>query len=361
MADPDNQFDTGESNNFDNDFEKVDSLGGEESPPPAADVPEADMLGLGDDQLVSSTSPDDGEDLYSAPEPAAPPESTEPLVSLDDPVPQFSSDPLVAPLVPGAADPPISDFGLKDVEEEKEVPKPREPSPPRQPEPVPEPVPDPVTEVKPISSKKPAPSTGSGQPWIKSIDPRVIDLIYWRDVKKTGIVFGSIMVLLLSLALFSVLSVMAYLSLAALTVTITFVVYKKVMGAVQKTGEGHPFKQYLEMDISLPEEKVHQVADVIMRNLSTTVRELRRLFLVEDIVDSLKFGLLLWVLTYIGAWFNGMTILILDVVGLFTLPKFYETYKVQIDQYLDIAKTKVKEVMKQVQEKIPMPGKKKQA
>ena len=70
----------------------------------------------------------------------------------------------------------------------------------------------------------------------------MIDLIYWRDVKKTGIVFGSVLVLLLSLALFSVLSVVAYLSLAVLTVSTTFVVYKKVLGAVQKQSDAHPFK-----------------------------------------------------------------------------------------------------------------------
>ena len=70
----------------------------------------------------------------------------------------------------------------------------------------------------------------------------VLDLIYWRDVKKTGVVFGSMLVLLLSLACFSVLSVIAYLSLAVLTVTISFRVYKNVLGAVQKSGEGHPFK-----------------------------------------------------------------------------------------------------------------------
>ena len=70
----------------------------------------------------------------------------------------------------------------------------------------------------------------------------MVDLIYWRDVKKTGVVFASMFILLLSLALFSVLSVVAYLSLAALTVTVSFVVYKKVLQAVQKTGDGHPFK-----------------------------------------------------------------------------------------------------------------------
>lgn len=70
----------------------------------------------------------------------------------------------------------------------------------------------------------------------------VLDLIYWRDVKKTGVVFGSLLVLLLSLALFSVLSVISYLSLVTLTVTISYRVYKNIMTAVQKTGEGHPFQ-----------------------------------------------------------------------------------------------------------------------
>ena len=70
----------------------------------------------------------------------------------------------------------------------------------------------------------------------------VKDLIYWRDVRTTGVVFGSMLVVLISLAIFSLLSVLAYLSLACLSVTFTFVVYKKVMGAVQKSTDGHPFK-----------------------------------------------------------------------------------------------------------------------
>ena len=129
----------------------------------------------------------------------------------------------------------------------------------------------------------------------------VIDLIYWRDVKKTGVVFGSMLVLLLSLALFSVLSVVAYLSLAGLTVTISFCVYKKVLGAVQKTGEGHPFKQYLDVDIAIPEEKVNQLADHVVNHLTANARELRRLFLVEDLVDSLK-------VSSVAEWKSGFTV-----------------------------------------------------
>ena len=70
----------------------------------------------------------------------------------------------------------------------------------------------------------------------------MLDLIYWRDVRKTGVVFGSMLLVLLSLAFFSLLSVLAYLSLAVLTVTLSFRVYKNIMAAVQKSNDGHPFK-----------------------------------------------------------------------------------------------------------------------
>jgi apolipoprotein N-acyltransferase len=74
--------------------------------------------------------------------------------------------------------------------------------------------------------------------------PTVLDLIYWRDVKKSGIVFGSTLVLLLSLALFSFISVFAYSGLALLAVTLNFRLYKYILHkTVQKTEQDeHPFK-----------------------------------------------------------------------------------------------------------------------
>ena len=77
--------------------------------------------------------------------------------------------------------------------------------------------------------------------------------------------------------------------------------------------------------------------------------ELRRLFLLESIFDTLKFILCLWGLTYIGSWFvlsivinnsslynwlstnlrfNMMTLIILTWVGFFTLPLVYKNNQV---------------------------------
>lgn len=136
-------------------------------------------------------------------------------------------------------------------------------------------------------------------------------LIYWRDPKKSGPVFGGVLIVLLALTYFSLISVVAYLSLIALTGTVAFRIYKNIVQAVQKTGDGHPFKDLLDLDVSLPQEKVREIVDVAIAHVNASVVELRRLFLVEDLVDSIKFGVLLWVLTYLGAWFNGMTLIII--------------------------------------------------
>ncbi|XP_043251181.1 reticulon-1-A isoform X4 [Colletes gigas] len=189
------------------------------------------------------------------------------------------------------------------------------------------------------------------------LNPKVAALIYWRDPKKSGPVFGCILGVLLSLAYFSLISVLAYLSLIVLTGTIIFRINKTVLQAIQKTSDGHPFKKILELDLTVPAEKVHEVADVAVAHANAAVSELRRLFLVEDFVDSLKFGVLLWCLTYVGSWFNGMTLIIIGVVALFTLPKIYETNKAQIDQNLAVVRGKINEFTAKIKAAIPL-GKK---
>uniref|UniRef100_A0AAY5EE27 Reticulon n=1 Tax=Electrophorus electricus TaxID=8005 RepID=A0AAY5EE27_ELEEL len=178
-----------------------------------------------------------------------------------------------------------------------------------------------------------------------------MELLYWRDLKQTGLMFSSILLLLFSLTQFSVVSVIAYLALAALSATISFRVYKSVLQAVQKTDEGHPFKSYLEVEISLSHDQMQRYAENAQYYMNSTLKELRRLFLVQDLVDSLKFAVLMWLLTYVGALFNGLTLLIMAVVSMFSMPVVYEKY--QIDQYLGLVRTQVNSVVGKIQEKIP--------
>ncbi|XP_042068627.1 reticulon-3-B-like isoform X1 [Haplochromis burtoni] len=170
-------------------------------------------------------------------------------------------------------------------------------------------------------------------------------LVHWREPKKSAAAFGLSLLVLLSLATLSVISVVSYLLLACLCVTITFRVYKSVIQAVQKSDEGHPFRSLLERDISVSSESVRQLADQFLIHLNWFSNQTRRLLLVEDLVDSLKLAAVTWVMTYVGAVFNGVTILILADIIFFTTPLIYQKKKAQIDRHVEAVRLKLEETL----------------
>ncbi|XP_036116139.1 reticulon-3 isoform X1 [Molossus molossus] len=202
-------------------------------------------------------------------------------------------------------------------------------------------------------------SSSSSQPVSLFSTSQVHDLIFWRDVKKTGLVFCTTLIVLLSLAAFSVISVVSYLILALLSVTISFRVYKSVVQAVQKSEEGHPFKAYLDVDITLSSEAFHNYVNAAMVHINRALKLIIRLFLVEDLVDSLKLAVFMWLMTYVGAVFNGITLLILAELLIFSVPIVYEKYKTQIDHYVGIARDQTKSIVEKIQAKLPGIAKKK--
>nr|XP_009916502.1 PREDICTED: reticulon-4 isoform X4 [Haliaeetus albicilla] len=112
-------------------------------------------------------------------------------------------------------------------------------------------------------------------------------------------------------------------------------------------------RAYLESDVAVSEELIQKYSNVVLGHINGTVKELRRLFLVDDLVDSLKFAVLMWVFTYVGALFNGLTLLILALISLFSVPVIYERHQAQIDHYLGLVNKNVKDAMAKIQAKIP--------
>ena len=71
---------------------------------------------------------------------------------------------------------------------------------------------------------------------------RVEELILWLNPLESGIAFGSVLVLLLAVRYVSLLSAVGNLTLALLTATMAFRIYRSVLAAVNKTDDGHPFR-----------------------------------------------------------------------------------------------------------------------
>jgi len=67
-------------------------------------------------------------------------------------------------------------------------------------------------------------------------------LMYWDNPRDSGIVCGSVLVCLLAVRYISLISVLGNLSLALVTATMSFRIYKSVLAAVNKNNEGHPFR-----------------------------------------------------------------------------------------------------------------------
>uniref|UniRef100_A0A3Q2GDH4 Reticulon n=1 Tax=Cyprinodon variegatus TaxID=28743 RepID=A0A3Q2GDH4_CYPVA len=182
---------------------------------------------------------------------------------------------------------------------------------------------------------------------------KTVELIHWREPKKSMAAFILSLIVLVSVATLSVISVVSYLLLACLCVTITFRVYKSVIQAIQKSNDGHPFRSQLDRDISVSPELAQQLAEQCRTHLNWFSIQTRRLLLVEDLVDSLKLAAVMWLMTYIGAVFNGVTILILADVIFFTTPLIYQKKKSQIDRHVELLRSNVEKILERLQDRLP--------
>lgn len=176
----------------------------------------------------------------------------------------------------------------------------------------------------------------------------------WEDPIQSGVIFGSVFASLISICYYSLISVCAYGSLTALLAVLSLKVYTYVMVTfLKKEVPCNPLAKVAELNLEIPEEKISSIANNASTKLNATLLELRRLFLVENMLDSIKFGLSLWVLTYIGSWFNAMTLVLISWAGLFTIPKVYILNKAQIDPVLDKVKAQFDEISGKVFAMIP--------
>ncbi|XP_059522128.1 reticulon-2 isoform X3 [Myotis daubentonii] len=185
---------------------------------------------------------------------------------------------------------------------------------------------------------------------------KVADLLYWKDTKTSGVVFTGLMVSLLCLLHFSIVSVAAHVALLLLCGTISLRVYRKVLQAVHRGDGANPFQAYLDVDLTLTREQIERLSQQIASKVVSAATQLRHFFLVEDLVDSLKLALLFYILTFVGAVFNGLTLLILGVIGVFTVPLLYRQHQAQIDQYVGLVTNQLSHIKAKIRAKIPGTG-----
>merc|ERR1711894_471993 len=140
-----------------------------------------------------------------------------------------------------------------------------------------------------VAAGQPSPDTQPSElskMWLSSAQWN--SLLYWDNPRDSGIICGSVLVCLLAVRYISLISVIGNLSLALVTATMSFRIYKSVLTAVNKTNEGHPFKQFLDIDVTLPADKVAEITDGLFAKLNSILAKLKSVLLVENVLESIK-------------------------------------------------------------------------
>lgn len=186
-------------------------------------------------------------------------------------------------------------------------------------------------------------------------------VLLWEDPIQSGAVFGTVLVVLLSLASYSLITVVSYTCLTLLLVVAGVKLYSYVMVMMKKAEAGSdPLAKVAALQVTVPSETINKMAPCVAGSINNFTTELRRLFLVEDMVDTIKFGLSLWLLTYVGAWFNMLTLLILVWVTAFSAPKGYKMNQAQCDEIFGQVKAQFDEIKGKVLAMIPNKAAKKE-
>ncbi|XP_068106195.1 reticulon-2 isoform X2 [Hyperolius riggenbachi] len=179
----------------------------------------------------------------------------------------------------------------------------------------------------------------SEQPWV--LPAVVTDLLYWKDIALSATCLTGITVCLLCLIQFSVISVVSYACLILLSGTLMMRAYAKLITTMKKADDANPFQKYLDMEPLLPAPQVEVVASRLVLLFLSAMSTLRNLFLVKEAKESLKFLVLLYLLTYVGAVVNGLTLLVLGVIGLFTFPVMYKHNQALVDRYVSMVTSRI--------------------
>ncbi|CAK6963402.1 reticulon-2a isoform X2 [Scomber scombrus] len=169
----------------------------------------------------------------------------------------------------------------------------------------------------------------------------VMDLIYWKDTERTGMVLTGLVVGLLSLFQLSIITVVSTVSLAVMCFTISVRIYYQVLHILSWGDGEHPFKSYLDLDISLVGEHADHHMQKTMVMILSAIDSLKNLFFVGNLFESLKLLVLMYLVTYLGDLCNGLTLLIISVIALFSLPLFYRQRQEQVDGFIAKIQAKI--------------------
>lgn len=182
------------------------------------------------------------------------------------------------------------------------------------------------------------------------LPPKVEEYILWKNPKTTGILFGTSLVLMICLASFSLMSVVSSLAMLTLTSVGAYRFYLAVIFRIKGT-QDETFDKLSSTELSVPKEKMRDLTQFLETDFNRLLNQVKSIVLWDNITVSAITFAAFYFIYCIGSVFNTLTLMILCLVTVFTLPKVYQVYKTPIDAGLEKASTCIHKIVKQLMEK----------
>uniref|UniRef100_A0A3Q2SP23 Reticulon n=1 Tax=Fundulus heteroclitus TaxID=8078 RepID=A0A3Q2SP23_FUNHE len=117
---------------------------------------------------------------------------------------------------------------------------------------------------------------------------KLMDLVYWRNMRWTGMVFTGLVMGLASLFQLSAITVLSHVCLGIMSVTATLRLYYKLLEVLRWNPGVHPFQSYLDYDSSLTDKETVMLVEEVVLLIAFAVTEIKRLLFIENMIDSIK-------------------------------------------------------------------------
>lgn len=164
------------------------------------------------------------------------------------------------------------------------------------------------------------------------IPKQIHDLIYWKNLAKSGVTFGVLLSIIITFMFLSSLAAISFWLLALLIVVGLYKLYNYVMATFLGRVQEDIFDSVFSADVSISERQAQALANYLRANGTSLLRQGRSLFLWNNLANSLVFGFVLFTCFYIGLSMNTLTFALVGLIFSFTVPKIYQVYQTPIDR-----------------------------
>merc|ERR1712228_670138 len=147
------------------------------------------------------------------------------------------------------------------------------------------------------------------------------------DPVETAAVFVPTLFSLLAVSFYSIITVISWGSLLLLMAVMCSKAYTHVMvhvlSKLPTVPNSDPLHKLYDFDLIIKSDHLESFASESLESMNQILAKLKDLFLFVNFMDSLKFGFVMYLISYIGSICNLLTIVILGWISVFSIPRLY--------------------------------------